>query len=91
MTTTDRQIKNALTLTAGRWTRQGERIESDLAGVSFLRMDLHGARVEVYSDREGCGAASVIIGNAGHLIVPTFEMRTAFRLLGCVDMHAASE
>lgn len=91
MTAITSLIENAVALTEGRWTQQGKRVESDLSGVSFLRMDLSGARVEVYSDREGFGGASVIVGSIGYLTAPTPEMRRAFGERGCVDIYSAAE
>lgn len=94
MTITDYDIKVLTATTAGRWSYAAQRVESDLPGVSFLRLTMRtsvgAARVEVYSDRRAHGAASLIVGGTGHLITPTEEMSAAFRSHDCADIYAAN-
>ncbi|MDN6301468.1 MAG: hypothetical protein L0J57_00245 [Brachybacterium sp.] len=89
-TVTDHDVKTLIAVAAGRWATAAERIESDLPGVSFLRLNLRSpigdARIEVYSDERAWGAASVIVGGVGHLITPTEQMRASFRVHGCAGI-----
>ncbi|MDN5585231.1 MAG: hypothetical protein L0G69_01560 [Brevibacterium sp.] len=93
MTITDHDIKTLIATAAGRWSHAAKRVESDLPGVSFLRLNMRTsageARIEVYSDRRARGAASVIVGGVGHLITPSEQMRAAFRNHSCADIYAA--
>lgn len=92
MTITEYDIKVLTATAAGRWAYAAKRIESDLPGVSFLRLEMRtsvgAARIEVYSDRREHGAASLIVGGLGHLITPDRQMRDAFRSHGCADIYA---
>lgn len=83
-------VQSVIDKAAGNWDK-ARKVESDLEGVSFLRISfpvffgptLILSRVEVYVDAEEWGAASVIIGGVANLIEPTAEMIEAFRAAGC--------
>lgn len=83
-------VQSVIAEAAGHWSK-ARKVESDLEGVSFLRIsfpvffgaELIQSRVEVYVDAEEWGAASVIIGGVGTLIEPTAEMIEAFRAAEC--------
>lgn len=83
-------VQSVIDKAAGNWDK-ARKVESDLEGVSFLRISfpvffgptLILSRVEVNVDAEEWGAASVIIGGVANLIEPTAEMIEAFRAAGC--------
>ena len=83
-------VQSVVAEAAGHWSK-ARKVESDLEGVSFLRIsfpvffgkELIQSRVEVYVDAEEWGAAAVIIGGVANLIEPSAEMIEAFRAAGC--------
>lgn len=72
------------------WATNGTVVASDIPGISYLRQDVDSARVEVYSAKNACGSAAVIIGRACHAITPTLAMRDAYLAADCSDAPTAA-